>query len=192
VQSAVQNIDQFKADSQIELRFRPGQTVLSKKAKSALDDLASNVQDKKGYIIEVQGFSSGSGAASVENSQRMANSVVRYLVINHDIPVYRIYTVGMGNAPITSEDGKKKHVAGGRVEISLLKNAIGDIQVPQQPATNTSATPSTGGTTATPSQSNPPAGNNVTPSTNQAPTTNQSTPNTQSQPPQTTTEQQPK
>ncbi len=196
VQSAVQNIDQFKADSQIELRFRPGQSVLSKKAKSALDDLAANVQDKKGYIIEVQGFSSGAGAASVENSQRMANSVVRYLVINHDIPVYRIYTVGMGNAPVTSENGAKKHVSGGRVEISLLKNAIGDIQVPQNNVpqnsaapnsnSNNSSTPNTGGTTATPSQSNPPASNTVTPSTNQ------STPNTQSQPPQTTTEQQPK
>jgi len=29
----------------------------------------------------------------------MAESVVRYLVLTHDIPVYRIYLVGMGNAP---------------------------------------------------------------------------------------------
>jgi len=28
----------------------------------------------------------------------MAESVVRYMVLNNEIPVYRIYLVGMGNA----------------------------------------------------------------------------------------------
>jgi len=54
----------------------------------------------------------------------MAESVVRYLVLTHDIPVYRIYLVGMGNAPTTDETAKTKHVSGGRVEISLLKNDL--------------------------------------------------------------------
>jgi hypothetical protein len=56
----------------------------------------------------------------------MAESVVRYLVLNHDIPVYRIYLVGMGNAPTqaTAGDGKAKRTTGGRVEISLLKNNL--------------------------------------------------------------------
>ena len=187
VQSAVQNIDQFQAASQVEIRFRPGQSVLSHQAKSALDDLADSVKDKKGYIVEVQGFSAGNGSASVENSQRMAQSVVRYLVINHDIPVYRIYTVGMGNAPMTADDGSKKHVRGGRVQVSLLKNAIGDIQVPSNNTNSASSTTNSGGVTgntATPAQSNPPSSNSVQPSKNL------STPNTPaSQPPSSTTEQ---
>jgi len=54
----------------------------------------------------------------------MAESVVRYLVLNHDIPVYRIYVVGMGNAPATDEASKTKHISGGRVEVSLLKNDL--------------------------------------------------------------------
>ena len=57
----------------------------------------------------------------------MAESVVRYLVLNHEIPVYRIYLVGMGNAPTqaASADAKPaKRVSGGRVEISLLKNNL--------------------------------------------------------------------
>jgi hypothetical protein len=57
----------------------------------------------------------------------MAESVVRYLVLNHEIPVYRIYLVGMGNAPAqaTASDAKPvKRVSGGRVEISLLKNNL--------------------------------------------------------------------
>ena len=54
----------------------------------------------------------------------MAESVVRYLVLNHDIPVYRIYLVGMGNAPVPSDDAKSKRMSGGRVEVSLMKNDL--------------------------------------------------------------------
>src|SRR5207245_3040160 len=47
VSKAVTNIDQFQAASQVEIRFRPGQRALSKKAKSALDDLATPLKDQK-------------------------------------------------------------------------------------------------------------------------------------------------
>ena len=126
VESVVSNIDQYKASNQTEIRFRPGQTVLSKNAKDALDQMAGNLKGQRGYIIEVQGFSSGKGQAAISTSQKMAESVVRYLVLTHDVPVYRIYLVGMGNAPVASDDASKttKRINGGRVEISLLKNDL--------------------------------------------------------------------
>lgn len=126
VETVVGNIDQYKASNQTEIRFRPGQSVLSKNAKDALDEMANAVKGQRGYIIEVQGFSSGKGQTAIQNSQKMAESVVRYLVLNHEIPVYRIYLVGMGNAPVgtTDESAKTKHMSGGRVEISLLKNDL--------------------------------------------------------------------
>jgi outer membrane protein OmpA-like peptidoglycan-associated protein len=126
VETVVGNIDQYKASNQTEIRFRPGQTVLSKNAKDALDTMATGVKGQRGYIIEVQGFSSGKGQTAITNSQKMAESVVRYLVLNHEIPVYRIYLVGMGNAPVpsTDETAKTKRISGGRVEISLLKNDL--------------------------------------------------------------------
>jgi len=127
VEQVVSNIDQYKATNQTEIRFRPGQSLLSKNAKSALDDMATPLKDQRGYIIEVQGFSSGRGQAAIATSQKMADSVVRYLVLNHDIPVYRIYVVGMGNAPVQSasaEEGQAKRTSGGRVEVSLLKNDL--------------------------------------------------------------------
>lgn len=126
VEQAVTKIDQYQPVTEAEIHFRPGQAVLSKKAKDALDDMATSLKNQRGYIVEVQGFSSGRGNAAIENSRRMAQSVVRYLVLNHEIPVYRIYTVGMGNAPIQAE-GKTVHTTGGRVEISLLKNGVGDL-----------------------------------------------------------------
>jgi outer membrane protein OmpA-like peptidoglycan-associated protein len=138
VEQVVGNIDQYKASTQTEIRFRPGQSVLSKNAKAALDDMATPLKDQRGYIVEVQGFSSGHGQAAIATSQKMADAVVRYLVLNHDIPVYRIYVVGMGNAPVQSAnaDDKTKHTSGGRVEISLLKNDL-------ETLASTSAAPAT-------------------------------------------------
>jgi outer membrane protein OmpA-like peptidoglycan-associated protein len=127
VEQVVTNIDQYQASSQTEIRFKPGQTVLSKNAKEALDQMATAVKGQRGYIIEVQGFSSGYGQTAISSSQKMADSVVRYLVLNHEIPVYRIYVVGMGNAPVQAANAgeeKPKRISGGRVEVSLLKNNL--------------------------------------------------------------------
>jgi len=120
VEQVVTNIDQYQPSTQTEIIFKSGQTVLSKNAKSALDEMATPLKSQRGYVVEVQGFASGHGQAAIANSQKMAESVVRYLVLNHDIPVYRIYLVGMGNAPIPSTasntEAKPKRITGGRVE----------------------------------------------------------------------------
>jgi len=115
-ETAVGNIDQYKSGAQTEIRFRPGQTVLSKQAKDALDDLAAQLKDQHGYIIEVQGFSSGRGQAAIANSKKMADSVERYLVLNHEVPAYRIFVIGLGNTP------EEKRTVGTRIEVILLKN----------------------------------------------------------------------
>ena len=144
VQTTVENIDQYKEASQIEIRFRPGQNVLSKKAKDSLDDMSKGLADQKGYIVEVQGFAPGHGRAAIENSQRIADEVVRYLVINANVPVYRIYTMGMGNAKVqatsaNADSSKPRYTKGGRVEISLLQNSLGTMtasaNTPQSDAT---------------------------------------------------------
>jgi outer membrane protein OmpA-like peptidoglycan-associated protein len=128
VEQVVTNIDQYQPATQTEIRFKPGQTVLSENAKNALDEMATPLKGQHGYVVEVQGFSSGHGQVAIATSQKMAESVVRYLVLNHDIPVYRIYLVGMGNAPAptTAAEGeaKPKRITGGRVEVSLLKNNL--------------------------------------------------------------------
>ncbi len=114
--------------------------MLSQNAKTALDEMATPLKSQRGYVVEVQGFSSGHGQVAIANSQKMAESVVRYLVLNHDIPVYRIYLVGMGNAPApataSATETPKKRITGGRVEISLLKNNLEQLA-------STSTTPAT-------------------------------------------------
>src|ERR1700749_114663 len=148
VEDTVSKIDQYQPITQAEIRFRAGQSTLSQNAKDALDQMAESLKNQKGYIVEVQGFSPGAGSTAIENSRNMAQMVVRYLVLNHEIPVYRIYTVGMGNAPIQAEDGKIHRQKGGKVEISLLKNGLGDLNA-------NNSTPSSSGVTATPAPAQP-------------------------------------
>lgn len=125
VEQVVGNLDQYKSGSQTEIDFRSGQTVLSKKAKGALDEMAGPLKDQRNYLLEVRGFSSGHGQAAMTASRQMADSVVRYLVYTHNIPVHRIYALGMGNQPAAADAGiKVKHTSGGRVEVSLLKNDL--------------------------------------------------------------------
>ncbi len=171
VEQVVGKIDQYQPVTQAEIVFRPGQTVLSKKAKDALDQMAENLKAQKGYVVEVQGFSSGRGQAAIQNSQNLADSVVRYLVLNHDVPVYRIYTVGMGNAPrqATATGEKPRRTTGGRVEISLLKNGVDQLS-----AENTQ-----GGMTGT--STSTPAGQYAAPAPNATPA---APANPQQQPPQ--------
>lgn len=131
VEQVVTNIDQYQPTNQTELRFRSGQATLNKNAKDALDEIAESLKDQRGYIIEVQGFAPGNSAASIQASQKMADAVVRYLVINHEIPVYRVFTLGMGNAKVQNtaaqdqDAGAKptKAYRGPRVEVSVLKNS---------------------------------------------------------------------
>lgn len=169
VEQTVTKIDQYAPVTQAEIRFRPGQAVLSKKAKDALDEMATSVKDQKGYIIEVQGFSSGRGNTAIENSRQMAQSVVRYLVLNHEVPVYRIYTVGMGNAPIQAAEGKKVRTRGGKVEISLLKNGLNDLasNAPASAANGNGGV--SGATTAVPASNSNTAQQPSVPASNAAP-----------------------
>jgi outer membrane protein OmpA-like peptidoglycan-associated protein len=136
VEQVVGNIDQYKATNQTEIRFKAGQTALSANAKSALDEMAEPLKNQRGYIIEVQGFSSSHGQAGIQTSTKLADSVVRYLVVNHNIPVYRIYVVGMGNAAAqqVADQSNAKPSTGNRVEVSLLKNDLEQLSSNAAPA----------------------------------------------------------
>lgn len=163
VEQVVGNIDQYQPVTQTEIRFRPGQQLLSKRAKDALDQIAESLKDQKGYVVEIQGFSSGRGQAAIRNSRIMGEAVTRYLVVQHDVPVYKIYMVGMGNVPVKAADGTSKRIHGGRIEISLMKNGVADLQ---QTAANSQAPTGYAGGGAMPQNDNPSnvAPNNVAPS----------------------------
>jgi len=103
VEQVVGNIDQYKASESDRNRFRPGQTVLSKNAKDALDQMASTVKGQRGSIIEVQGSPPDTARPRFETRRRWPSQWCATWCCTRD-PVYRIYLVGMGNAPIANAD----------------------------------------------------------------------------------------
>jgi outer membrane protein OmpA-like peptidoglycan-associated protein len=172
VEQVVTNLDQYKPVTQTEIRFRPGQSVLSKKAKDALDDMAKNLKDQKGYILEVQGFSAGRGETAIESSQRMADAVRRYLVINQEIPVYRVHVLGLGSARLPQTDGTQApRVRGARVEVSLLKNDLEQLSAPGAGASTSSQGGVSGAATTAPATTAP-----AQPGTTQQPASNMNNP----------------
>jgi outer membrane protein OmpA-like peptidoglycan-associated protein len=120
--TTVAGLDQYQKVNDTEIRFRPGQTALNAKAKEALDQIATQLQGQKGYIVEVEGYSRTRGQAGIQSSQHMADAVVRYLVTEHQIPVYRIHQVAMGNAKIETPDGTS--TTGSVVRVSTMQNSL--------------------------------------------------------------------
>ena len=114
----VGNLDQYQTVSQTAVPFASGRTALGPKAKGDLDTFASSLAGEKGYIIEVQGYSRG----GVQSSQAMADAVTRYLVTEHQVPVYRIYRTGLGRSAAKPEAGEQAIVNG--VRITLLHNSL--------------------------------------------------------------------
>jgi outer membrane protein OmpA-like peptidoglycan-associated protein len=99
INTTVNGLDQYKQVSDLDVSFRPGTSVLTKESRQKLDDMAAGLAGHQGYIVEMEAFSPGSGSVGVQGSERLADAVKRYLVEQHQIPIYRLHSVALGNAP---------------------------------------------------------------------------------------------
>jgi outer membrane protein OmpA-like peptidoglycan-associated protein len=124
--TTVGNLDQYQKVNDTEIRFRPGQTLLNAKAKDALSQIATQVQNEKGYIVEVSGYSRVRGQAGISSSQHMADAVTRFLA-EHQVPVYRIHEVAMGNAPMDDSDTATR---GSVVHVTIMQNSLATLNSP--------------------------------------------------------------
>jgi outer membrane protein OmpA-like peptidoglycan-associated protein len=95
----VSGLDQYQAVTSTDVPFASGRTALGPQGKTTLDDMAAKLAGDKGYIVEIQAYS----RSGVQTSQAMADSVARYLVTEHQVPLYRIYRTGLGKAPKPGE-----------------------------------------------------------------------------------------
>src|SRR4051812_29871223 len=95
--TTVNGIDSYKPINEVDIPFKRNSTVLSDDAKAQLDQIATSLKDHKGYVVEIEGHSPGKGVAGIQNSERATAAVKRYLV-EHDIPIYRVHAVALGNA----------------------------------------------------------------------------------------------
>jgi outer membrane protein OmpA-like peptidoglycan-associated protein len=143
INGTVNGLDQYKQVTEAEVKFRGGQPILSDEAKKQLDDFANSVNGQHGYILEVEGHSPLAGSAGIQSSQRLAESVKRYLLTEHQIPVYRMHAVALGNAqPADASDpsAKPERIRFSTVHVRLMENSL----AAQGAAPPQGAVPSTG------------------------------------------------
>lgn len=119
-------LDDYQVQNNTSILFRVGSATLSPQSRQQLDQIAQQALQAKGYVLEVSGFASADGSTEANRrlSQRRADTVIRYLVENHQIPLRRIVTpYGYGEAQAvadnTTREGREQNR---RVEVKVLVN----------------------------------------------------------------------
>ena len=122
IRNIVANIDDYKPVAETTVNFAFGKDKLSKEAQEALDKLAADKGNLKRFVVAVEGFTDKIGPPDYNTalSQRRANAVVNYMVTKHDIPLYRIYMVGLGSQK-PADEGKTREARSKnrRVEVKI-------------------------------------------------------------------------
>ena len=119
----ISNIDDYTLQTSASIPFRVARYTLTDDAKQDLDKLADEMKADKRFFIAVEGFTdkTGSEAYNETLSRRRANSVVEYLVAQHDIPIYRIQMVGLGEQkPVDQGRGREANAKNRRVDVKVF------------------------------------------------------------------------
>lgn len=147
LQNTVANLDNYRVVTETAVHFGFNKDNLTKQAQEALDQLATDVPNTKGYIITVEGGTDSVGTADYNYglSERRADSVIQYLAAQHNIPAHKVYLVGLGkDKPVDDNKTREGRAKNRRVDIRLMTNSVDGATPAQQPpaATTNPAPPS--------------------------------------------------
>ena len=123
LRGVVANIDDYKLQPSVAVPFPFNGYELSAAAKADLDKLATGVKSGRRFFIAVEGYtdSTGSKAYNETLSRRRADRVVEYLVAKHDIPIYRIHMIGLGQEkPVDDARNRTARARNRRVEVKVF------------------------------------------------------------------------
>lgn len=152
LRNVVANLDDYKLQTSATVPFKVNQYKLTASSKSDLDKLASDVQSDKRFFIAVEGYTDSTGTKEYNEalSRRRADAVVEYLVASHDIPIYRIHMIGLGEEkPADEGHNRAARAKNRRVEVKVfsadglaasLNGTGGDNPATTQSATTPGAT----------------------------------------------------
>jgi len=127
INGTVNGLDQYRQITEAEVTFHSGSTVLSTDSKAKLDQIAASLTGRQGYIVEMEAHSPAAGSTGIQSSERLAEAVKRYLLTEHQIPVYRMHTVALGNemAMNTNDPSQKpERVKTSSVHLVLMENSL--------------------------------------------------------------------
>jgi len=145
--NTVINLDNYRPVAETSVHFGFDKDTLTKNAKEALDQLASDIQSTKGYIVTVEGGTDSVGGEEYNYSlsQRRADAVIQYLASQHSVPAYKIYVIGLGkDKPVESNKNAAGRAKNRRVDVRLMTNISGEQGTPAQAPANTPNSPTAG------------------------------------------------
>jgi outer membrane protein OmpA-like peptidoglycan-associated protein len=117
------NLDKYSIQATNTVNFKFDSYALSPEAKATLDSMASKITDKNNFVLEIEGFADYVGTAEYNNqlTQKRADAVRRYLAEQHNIPVFRMYIIGLGQSrPVADNHTSAGRSENRRVEVRLL------------------------------------------------------------------------
>src|SRR5215831_7038495 len=123
LRGAIANIDDYKLQTSVAVPFKFDKYALTDEAKTDLDKLASDVKSDKRFFIAVEGYTDKTGARAYNEalSRRRADAVVQYLVAKHEIPIYRIHMIGLGDEkPVDEGKTRDARAKNRRVEVKVF------------------------------------------------------------------------
>jgi len=118
----IDRLDNYQMVAENTVRFGFERSQLDEAAQAALDEVAGKLGPHKRYVIEVRGFTDHSGNRdyNLALSERRANAVVRYLTTRHNVPLYRIQKLGLGNeSPVADNKTRDGREQNRRVEVKV-------------------------------------------------------------------------
>jgi len=132
INTTVSGLDQYHQASDLVIKFRGSSPVLTSDSKAALDQLASSLAGHEGYILEMEAHSPLAGSAGIQSSERLSEAVKRYLLTEHQIPVYRMHSVALGNevemastaTGDQNQNQKPERVRFSNVHLSVMENSL--------------------------------------------------------------------
>ena len=85
--------------------------------------LVGDVKNNKRFFVAVEGYTDATGSRQYneELSRKRADAVVNYLVAKHDIPIYRIHMIGLGeDKPVDEGKDRAARAKNRRVEVKVF------------------------------------------------------------------------
>jgi len=126
-----QNRNRYSAVHEESVLFAFGSASVDKGSAATLEEIAQRTKDAPNAILVLEGRTDATGDATynIQLGEKRLDAVVRYLVVEQDVPMQRIYKMSFGEArPVGSNDSREGRAQNRAVVMRLMEPVPGSGQ----------------------------------------------------------------